>query len=136
MRLILKNTDYAMRALCFMAKDKEKIYSVAELSQELEIPSPFLKKILQKLDEKKIITSHRGRSGGFKMALPPNRIFLVDLIKIFQGPINLNKCFIKQKICPDIRTCALRSIVAKIEDNVKQELESVTIESLLKQEGI
>ncbi|MEE9192454.1 MAG: hypothetical protein V3U04_07575 [Candidatus Aerophobetes bacterium] len=41
MKLVTRNTDYAVRVLCFMAECVEKIISVSELTRELKIPSPF-----------------------------------------------------------------------------------------------
>ena len=41
MKLVTRNTDYSVRALCFMAEYREKIISVSELARELRIPSPF-----------------------------------------------------------------------------------------------
>jgi len=41
MKLVTKNTDYAVRALCFMAECGEKTISVSELARELRIPSLF-----------------------------------------------------------------------------------------------
>lgn len=131
MKLITRDTDYALRALCFIAKHKKEIVSVAELVEQLKIPRPFLRKILQILN-KKILKSYKGKGGGFSLAVTPNKIFLVDLIEIFQGPLRLNECFLKKMACPNTKTCALRKKINNIERGVIAELESITLASLLK----
>lgn len=129
-RLIGRDTDYAVRALVFMLQHKEKIISVSELVKELKIPRPFLRKILQKLSKKGFLVSYKGKGGGFKLSVSPDRIFLIDLIKLFQGPVKLNECLLNKKICPDIKTCPLRKKLLNIEKFVMTELKSITLKSL------
>lgn len=131
MKLITKNTDYAMRALSYMAKKKGDIVSVSDLVMDLKIPRPFLRGILQVLEKRGVVRPYKGKRGGFLLALPPDKIFLTALIKIFQGPLRFNECFIKKKICPDVRACLLRRKITKIKKYVIAELRTITIESLL-----
>ena len=132
MKLITRDTDYALRAICFIAKSKKKIISVSELVKELKIPRPFLRKLLQVLNKKGILKSHKGQGGGFQLNGPANKIFLVDLIVIFQGPLKLNECFFKKLRCPNINSCSLRKKIEGIENYVVRELKTITINSLLK----
>lgn len=132
MKLITRDTDYALRALCFIIKRKEKIVSVAQLVKELDIPRPFLRKILQILNKKGTLKSYKGQGGGFLLVKPANKIFLVDLIEIFQGPLRLNECFFKKMVCPNIKTCSLRKKINSIEKSVVSQLKSITIASLLR----
>lgn len=130
MKLITKDTDYAVKALSFMAEQKEKIISVSEVAKALRIPRAFLRKLLQILNRKGILKSYKGNSGGFSVAIPAEEIFLVDLIEIFQGPFKLNECLFKKRICPDVRACLLKQKLAEIEKYVVSQLESISIGSL------
>jgi Rrf2 family protein len=107
MKLITRNTDYAMRALCYIAKQKNESVDVNELVRELGIPRPFLRKILQTLSGEGLLLSYRGQGGGFSLARTPEKILLTDLIRIFQKTIRLNECIFKKKICPQRGTCML-----------------------------
>lgn len=131
MKLITKDTDYALRALCYILTHKKKIVTVSELVSALRIPRPFLRKILQKLNKNGILKSYKGKHGGFLAVNSAKKIFLVDLIQTFQGPVRLNECFFKKISCPQIGTCALRGKIDKIEKYVLRELKSITIASLL-----
>ena len=132
MKLITRDTDYALRALCFIAKHKRQIVSVRELVKKLKIPKPFLRKILQVLNKKNILKSYKGQGGGFSLAATPHKIFLVDLIEIFQGPLRLNECFFKKTACPNTKTCILRKKINNIERYVIRELKYITLASLLR----
>jgi Rrf2 family protein len=132
LKLITRDTDYAVRALCFIAKRKDDIVPATELVKKLKIPRPFLRKILQTLNTKGLLESYKGQGGGFKLARSAKKIFLVDLIEIFQGPFRLNECFFKRVVCPHRRDCSLKEKIDSIERHVISELKSITIASLLK----
>ena len=132
MKLITRDTDYALRALCFIAKYKKEIISVERLAEESKIPRPFLRKILQKLNRAGILKSYKGQGGGFILLIPIRKIFLLDLIKIFQGKLELNECFFKKKICPNTKTCKLRKKISNIENYVVLQLKNFTVADLLK----
>ncbi len=133
MKLITRDTDYAVRALMFIAQSKRKIVPVPVLVGRLKIPRPFLRQILQVLNKKHILKSYKGLNGGFELAVPPKQIFVADLIKIFQGPFRLNECIFKKKICPHKNICTLRARINSIESEVISQLGSITIASLLNQ---
>ncbi len=131
MKLITRDTDYAVRALCFIAQKQGGIIPVEDLVKELKMPRPFLRKILQLLNKKGILRSYKGQCGGFAVGVPVGKLYLIDLIEIFQGPLKLNECLFKKRLCPNICACRLRKRIKNIERNVLAELKSITISDLL-----
>jgi len=131
MKLITRNTDYAIRALCYIAKRDKKIISVSDLVKDLKIPRPFLRKILQVLNRKRFLRSYKGREGGFKLAVKPDKIFLIDLIEIFQGEFRLNECIFKKKICPNVKICKLKKKIDKMQNYVINEFTKITLKEIL-----
>lgn len=131
MRLITRDVDYAIRALCYIASIEKDIVSATELVKELKIPKPFLRKILQRLHKSGILKSQKGKNGGFTLAASPKDLFLIDVIETFQGPMKLNECLFKSKICPDVQNCLLKNKIDTIERRVISELKSITIKSLI-----
>ena len=132
MKLITRDTDYALRALCAIAKKKDKIVSVTELVKALKIPRPFLRKILQALNKSGILKSYKGPGGGFKLYRSIDKILLVDVIEAYQGKLRLNECFFKKLTCPNTKTCALKKKIDRIEKSVLRQLRSISIKSLLR----
>lgn len=131
MKLLTKNTDYAVRALLHLSRNGEGFISSREISREEKIPLPYLRRILQKLREEDLITAREGAGGGVKMNREPEEIQLNQVIEIFQGRMTLLDCVFRNEICFNIKTCPLRRRIKKIENTVMKELESVTIASLL-----
>lgn len=134
MKLINRDTDYAVKALLYITQKNSERISVSELVKALDIPKPFLRKTLQTLNREGILKSSKGKGGGFVLDVPPEEILLTRLIDIFQKPVKLTNCIFKEKICSDIGTCPLKKRIDAIEQLVLSELESITIASLLKED--
>jgi len=132
MKLITRDTDYAVRALAAIASSKSEVVSVTELAGKLKVPGPFLRKILQVLHKKMVLNSVKGAGGGFSLALKPQDIYLFKLMEIFQGKFRLNECLLKNKLCPNRACCPLRKKIGNIERYVIKELKGVTLAFLLK----
>jgi Rrf2 family protein len=109
---------------------RKTMVSAAELVKELNIPRPFLRRILQRLGRKKVLKSFKGNKGGFELAVPAGAISLIDVMRVFQGRFGLNECFFKRLECPNRRTCVLRKQVLDIERYAEGKLRDVTIEIL------
>ena len=135
MNLITKNTDYAIRALCCIAKHNKSIVSVKKLAEDLKIPKPFLRKILQELNRRGILVSYKGKNGGFALKARPENIYIGKLIEIFQGPIKLQEHTFRKKICPEIKSCILKKKLDIMEKYTISELNSLSIASLLNTGG-
>jgi len=108
------------------------VVSAADLFTALGIPRSFLRKILQVLNRKKMLISHKGKGGGFQLGRSADRLFLMDIIEAFQGPFSLNECTFKKEICPNKKKCWLKKKIDSIEDMVYSELRTITIGSILK----
>lgn len=133
MKLITRDTDYGIRALVYVAKNKDRVVSVRELVEELGVPRAFIRKLMQKLTRKKILCSYKGKNGGFELAKEPSKIKLINLMKIFQGKVVLDECMFKKRVCPNIKTCKLKKKLDRIERKVKEELKSIRLSSLLEE---
>ena len=131
MKLLTRNTDYAIRAVCRMAEEREKVFSAADLVRDLKIPRPFMRKLLQELNKNGLLSSYRGRGGGFKLALPPEEIYISGIAEIFQGKLVLNEHIFRGKPCPRQRRCNLKAKLDEIEKMVVEQIEAITIASIM-----
>jgi Rrf2 family protein len=132
MKLITRDTDYAVRALSCIAGSGDKVFTVDDLSEKLSMPRPYLRKILQILNRKGILKSFKGRGGGFSLVVDPRKISIFDLMEIFQGSFQLSEHLFKGEKCPMIRACKLKKKLDLVERVIIKELKFFTIESMLK----
>jgi Rrf2 family protein len=79
---------YALKALTHLAEAHEqglvKIHAIAE---EEGIPEKFLEGILVTLKNARLVSSERGRAGGYRLRRPPGEIVLGDVVRIIDGPL-------------------------------------------------
>jgi Rrf2 family protein len=79
---------YALQALIHLAEAYEgglvPAHTVADAEQ---IPEKFLEGILLALKNARVISSERGREGGYRLRKPPEEIFIGDVIRLIDGPL-------------------------------------------------
>ncbi|MFH1037642.1 MAG: Rrf2 family transcriptional regulator [PVC group bacterium] len=137
MKLLTKNTDYAVRALICLAREKGRYVSSREIAEREKIPLSYLRRLLQDLAREGLVSSREGAGGGVRLAGDPGRIELIRLIGIFQGKLDLAECLFRNHVCPNRSRCPLRRQLKKIEENVLADLAGITIGGLVRDvEGV
>ncbi|WP_066630294.1 RrF2 family transcriptional regulator [Labilibacter marinus] len=99
---MLSNTcKYAVRSVIYLAINQEegKKIGIKQISKDLDIPTPFLGKILQTLAKQKMLLSNKGPHGGFTLALDAYEITLLDIVKIIDGLDVFENCLIGMNTC-------------------------------------
>ncbi len=77
-----KSMAYATQALLFLAEhfdDPDKLWQTGELAESTGLPSSFLSKVLQQLSAAELIESIRGRGGGIRLKVHPDKIALYQV---------------------------------------------------------
>ena len=99
---MLSNTcKYAIRAVIYLAVNDEdgKKIGIKQISKELDIPTPFLGKILQSLAKQKLLKSTKGPHGGFCLGRSADEITLFDIVSIIDGSDVFTNCLIGMHSC-------------------------------------
>ena len=67
--MITREADYAIRALLLLmdSEGENSIITTQTLSEEMDIPYRFLRKILKKLRDSDFIETKKGKTGGIKL---------------------------------------------------------------------
>jgi Rrf2 family protein len=66
---------------------------VKDLAAEAKVPAPFLAKVLQRLVDRGLLRSKRGRAGGFVLGRPASEITLADVVLALEGKDDLDAAF-------------------------------------------
>jgi len=143
---MLSNTcKYGLRATIYIAlksENNERI-GLKKISDELNIPAPFLGKILQNLAKHKILLSSKGPHGGFSLAAPAEDISIMDIFEIIDGKDYFEKCLIGVQSCtndPINTPCPLHAKYSHIRDEIAALFTNTSIQILVddmsKAEGI
>ncbi len=120
---MLSNTSkYAIRAVIYLAlhAGEEKKIGIKQISKDLDIPTPFLGKILQTLAKHKLLSSTKGPHGGFGLGKSAEEIYLVDIVDIIDGQDLFNKCLIRLDDCTENKSeqCSLHDKYLEIRTNL------------------
>jgi len=131
MDVIRRNTDYAVRLVVHLAKHygKEPISTRVAASEEY-VPYQLACKLMQKLNNAKLVTSCMGPRGGFVLAAEPSKISLLDVVETIQGSINMNRCLLSEDACPKQKTCTVRVKLAGLQKNINSSLAGITLDEL------
>ncbi|WP_100330366.1 RrF2 family transcriptional regulator [Bacillus xiapuensis] len=93
MRLTLY-TDYSLRVLIYLAsKEQGKLSNIKEIADAYQISKNHLMKVIHKLGRMKVIETIRGRNGGIRLALPPEKINIGKVVRETEDDFHLVECF-------------------------------------------
>lgn len=130
MQLTLKG-DYAVRVVIDLAtQPRDATVKSGDLCRRTGVPPAFLSKIVQALAHAGLVHTRRGALGGVALLRAPRAISLRDVIEAVEGPMYLNRCLVRPRLCPRDRFCPVHPVWARIQALVTRELESVRIEEL------
>lgn len=118
---MLSNTSkYAIRAVIYLAlyAGEEKKIGIKQISKELDIPTPFLGKILQTLAKQKLLSSTKGPHGGFGLGKPAEEIALIEIVDIIDGQDLFKKCLIRMEDCNEKEPCSAHKKYGEIRKNL------------------
>ena len=131
---MLSNTSrYAIRAVIYLAlksKDESKI-GIKTISKDLDIPTPFLGKILQTLAKHKILSSTKGPHGGFGLGRNPYDISLMEIVEVIDGLEDFDSCVLGLKTCSDDQVhCSIHHRYAAIREQLKELFQTESVGGL------
>lgn len=136
---MLSNTcKYALRALIYLGKfsEKNKRIGIKKISEDLELSSAFLGKILQKLVKQNLLISTKGPNGGFALAKNADEITLYDIIIKVDGEGFFVNCIIGLEPCkshdPSKPLCPVHAQYEKLRGEIESFYKETTLEIISK----
>ena len=98
---------YALRAMiCLTQLEDEWPIPGKRIAERTDVPSRYMSKILGDLVRCGILRSTRGKKGGFRMARPPEKIVLYDVLAPFETALVAQRtCPFENLVCSDENPC-------------------------------
>jgi len=105
---------------------------ISVLSEQQQIPIRFLETILLDLKSRELLTSKRGKGGGYELTRPPSAITIGSLIRIMEGPLAPLPCASETAYrpcddCRDVEHCGTRIIMRQVRDAIADVLDRTTL---------
>ncbi|MEA3477331.1 MAG: Rrf2 family transcriptional regulator [Bacteroidota bacterium] len=131
--MISHTSKYAIRALIYLElySSPDKKAGIKKIAEELDIPSPFLGKILQVLVKQQLLGSTKGPHGGFYLNKSAIDIPLMEIIEIMDGKDILNNCVIRTAPCDHDNPCSMHHKLAPLRGEIKRLFATETIADLV-----
>jgi Rrf2 family protein len=126
-----KKCEYGMQAVLYLAaREKGTLVSADEISKVLKIPREFVSKILQSLRDSGLISSSKGKSGGFSLAKDASRIKLIDVVAAIDGLDMFDSCVLGFPECSPTYPCPVHNTWGPLRTQAYDMLTSETIDKL------
>ena len=135
MDVVRRNTDYAARLMVHLAKHYGNgPISTRVAAAEEQVPYQLACKLMQKLNNAKLVTSCMGPKGGFVLETEPSKITLLDVVAAIQGPISMNRCVMDEKACSRRTICTVREKLTDIQKSMTRGLAAITLDELTRRD--
>lgn len=132
--LFSKSCEYAIQSIIYLAAQPSGVPVLQrDISKALDIPPHFLGKILQALTRHEIVSSQKGKSGGFLLNRPHEEISLMSVVRITDGDLFLDKCIIGFPGCDDDKPCPLHAEWSATKQTIIQMLEDRNVSEMSEQ---
>ncbi|QJD97307.1 Rrf2 family transcriptional regulator [Mucilaginibacter robiniae] len=139
--MLSKKTKYAIKALILLGKNaNQPPMQIAQIAELERIPKKFLEAILLELRKAGLLYSKKGAGGGYILNKDPKDIFLVQVLRITDGPIAMVPCaslnfYHRCDECHNESTCGIRNAFIEIRDATLEILSRTSIADLIAKEN-
>ncbi|WP_302486436.1 Rrf2 family transcriptional regulator [uncultured Megamonas sp.] len=126
-------TDYAIRILLALADRDGEVVSSKDISMIMKIPQKYVLKITRSLVAAELIERRSGVYGGFLLAKKPEEISLLEIVKVMEPTMRVNRCLEKDNYCSREATenCPIRKFHINFQNILEDRFSAVTVKTLL-----
>ncbi|MCL4206885.1 MAG: Rrf2 family transcriptional regulator [Pirellulaceae bacterium] len=109
--MLSATSQHAIRALVHLAQTPDGQSALGrDIAQSAGIPANFLAKILLMLRNAGFVDTTRGLGGGYRLAMNPDQITIMEVAELFDGVNARPGCFLGEKhACNDQEACSAHS---------------------------
>lgn len=128
--MLPKTSEYALRAVVWLAREPGRPISADRLAEHTKIPRRYLYKVLTDLVRGGLVSSQPGPGGGYALARRPERLTILDVVSAVAPLERIRSCPLG---LPSHTTlCPLHGELDRVYAAAEQALGRVTIGELLR----
>ncbi len=131
--MLSKTTEYALRAVIYLAKAEGDNTTSQSIASATFVPVGYMSKVLNTLARANVVTSRRGPSGGFILAVDPKKLTMLHVVEAVEPLPRITTCPLDIAE-HDGALCPLHAVLAELVDGVDVKLRSTTIADLLEEQ--
>lgn len=131
-----KRTDYSLRVLMFLASNRGRLSTIAEIADRFDISQAHLTKVVHLLGRAGFVETLRGRSGGLRLAGDGTTIRVGDVVRRMEGDLAPVECLrASGGTCLITSCCRLKGALSRAMGAYLAVLDGVTIAELVEVNG-
>ena len=128
--MLSQTAEYALRAVVTLAAEPESARTAHEIARESKVPLDYLSKVLNSLARAGIVTSQRGRGGGFQTVQPAAKLTVLEVISAVDPLKRIKTCPLGLK-AHGVDLCPLHRKLDDAMKSVEEAFAETTIKSLV-----
>ena len=105
--------------------------SLVEIGERIGVTPGYLEQIVGPLRKAGLVRGRRGIGGGYRLALPPAKISVADVVEAIEGPIAVIGCLKGPGDCLMSRGCRSRDVWQEVQSLIVTSLKKVTVKQLI-----
>jgi Rrf2 family protein len=126
-----RSSGYAIQALTYLASQPSgRLVGAREIATSLDIPMPFLWKILRKLSQQKLVRSFKGVRGGYELARPASSIRMGEILQVGHDNGTGGKCVLGLTLCNDAQPCPLHAHWKDMREQIEKRIKTTRLSDL------
>ena len=140
--MLSQRTRYTIRALLHLAdRYGEGPVQLSEIAAAQNIPPKFLTVMLSQMIREGLVSSRRGREGGYWLARRPEEVSYGELVRLTRGSLGLLPCasrFAYQKCrnCISEDKCRLHRVMLMVRDETARILDGLTLADAIPEDAL
>jgi Rrf2 family protein len=138
-QMLSQTAQYALRAVLYLAArgDRDELVKIDEIAEELRMPRNSLSKTLHTLGRAGVLASTRGPSGGFRLAVAPERLSLARVVAPFDTIGQQERqCILGRATCSDARPCTAHDSWKTVSQRVHGFFRDTSVAELLQDASV
>ncbi len=126
---------YGLRFLLDVAQHGDQgVVTLREASRRQDISQKYLWQVVAPLKSAGLITSERGKDGGFRLARDPGDVTIRDVYTAIEGDCALVGCLSRPETCPRHEHCEVRDVWDAISQGLGDLMHGITLKKILERE--
>lgn len=109
---LTRYTDYSLRVLVYLAVRPDGFGTIQSVADAYGISRNHLMKVVQELNRRGYIDTARGKGGGMRLRLPPEKINVGRVVRDMESDLALVECFGPDNRCVITPECRLKHVLS------------------------
>ncbi|CAA7612645.1 putative HTH-type transcriptional regulator rrf2-like [Magnetospirillum sp. LM-5] len=131
--MLSSKAKYGLKAMVHLArKAGDGSVLIADIAEAERIPKKFLDAILLEMKKVGLLSSKKGKGGGYVLARPAEKILVGDIVRLLDGPLAPVPCVSRTAYrrcddCVDETNCAIRAVMGEVRDAIAAILDKTSL---------